>query len=650
MKIISRYVLKEHVGPFVFAISALTSLMLLQYIARRFGDLVGRGLSWQVITEFFLLSIPFTVAMTLPMAVLVSVLYAFSRLASENEITALKAGGVSTRALMRPALLSSIVLAFFMLWFNDQVLSRANHELATLQMAIFRTKPTFALKEQVINTVKEGQLYLRAGYIDRDQNGRMRDVTIYDVSDARRRRTIYADSGTLQLAPNRRDLLMHLYHGLMMSAPTNQSEQLDRIYYAEDQLKVRDVANSFQTISSDTSAKGEREMSVCEMQAEFESRHRALQRAYADSVRAVWRVLNSRGDKRPEPPAPKFTKAGGIGAMYCQLIKKYFRVQTASAAELPRVGSLLNQQDSANRQDTTSKRQDTTSKRRDTTAKAQDSAKAAVARQQDSAKSVVAKEQDSAKAAIARQQDSASKAIMAKLGDSVWVIVDGIIKHVARAKIPPGAFIPETTAASRAAKAGGAAPVPGQPGAPAGVNPATIAPVTPGAPVPSTGNARADTAAKQDVQSAIAMEVSDAKIRIDDARHWRNRYGVEIQKKFSLAAACIVFVLVGAPIALRFPRGGVGLVIGVSFVVFAIYYVGLIGGESLANHSIISPFWAMWADNILFLIVGLILVARMGHEGVTSRGGNLHEMIDATRAWFARLGKRGRAQREATVS
>ena len=44
----------------------------------------------------------------------------------------------------------------------------------------------------------------------------------------------------------------------------------------------------------------------------------------------------------------------------------------------------------------------------------------------------------------------------------------------------------------------------------------------------------------------------------------RNMFGVEIHKKFSLAVACIVFVLIGAPIALRFPRGGVGLVIGVS--------------------------------------------------------------------------------------
>lgn len=142
-------------------------------------------------------------------------------------------------------------------------------------------------------------------------------------------------------------------------------------------------------------------------------------------------------------------------------------------------------------------------------------------------------------------------------------------------------------------------------------------------------------------------EMIDAKIRIDDARHRRNRYGVEIQKKFSLAAACIVFVLVGAPIALRFPRGGVGLVIGVSFAVFAIYYVGLIGGESLANNNIITPFWAMWADNVIFVIVGLILLSRMGHEGVTSRGGSMGEFMDATRMWFARQTRRAGTGRQA---
>ena len=100
MKIIGRYVLKEHVGPFVFASTALTSFMLLQYVAKKFGELVGKGLETRVIVEFMALSVPFTVEMTLPMAVLVSVLYSFSRLAAENEITAMKASGVGMRTVL----------------------------------------------------------------------------------------------------------------------------------------------------------------------------------------------------------------------------------------------------------------------------------------------------------------------------------------------------------------------------------------------------------------------------------------------------------------------------------------------------------------------------------------------------------------------
>jgi lipopolysaccharide export system permease protein len=597
VKIISRYVLKEHVGPFVFALSALTSLMLLQYIARRFGDLVGRGLSWQVITEFFLLSIPFTVAMTMPMAVLVAVLYAFSRLASENEITAFKAGGVSTRRLMRPALILSVFLALFMLWFNDQVLSRANHELATLQLAILRTKPTFALKEQVINTVKEGQLYLRAGYIDRDQSGKMRDITIYDLNDPLRRRTIYANHGTLAFASNKRDLIMHLFDGMMLSAPNNEVAQLDRVYYKEDQLRVRDVSNSFQSINADTASKGEREMSVCEMQQEYEKRNRAYLRALTDSLTAEWRLQRDKGKNLQRPAEPVFRPAGGIGAMYCKFINKkfgkYFQVKEARAAEVP-----------AFRPSRQATAQDTV--KRDTSAKKDSAAK----------KDTAAKRDTNA---------------MAKLGDSVMVLTDGVLKKVARNKIPTGAYIPDTVsnrpAAVTGAPPGGKVPI----AVPAPATPATNAAAPPATPAANPTPTVTDTAT-----TAASIELGDARSRRADARHWRNRYGVEIQKKFSLAAACIVFVLVGAPIALRFPRGGVGLVIGVSFVVFAIYYIGLIGGESLANHNIISPFWAMWADNVIFLLVGLILVSRMGREGVTTRGGNFGETMDKISGWFTR--------------
>jgi lipopolysaccharide export system permease protein len=138
------------------------------------------------------------------------------------------------------------------------------------------------------------------------------------------------------------------------------------------------------------------------------------------------------------------------------------------------------------------------------------------------------------------------------------------------------------------------------------------------------------------------IDITIQRAELESARRRRDRYGIEIQKKFSLAAACIVLAFVGAPIALRFPRGGVGLVIGVSFGIFALYYVGLIGGESLANKGYVSPFIAMWAANIIFFRAGSFLYWRMGHEASSARGGDLREWL-----YLMRLRMRGQSPLEA---
>ncbi len=213
VKILSKYALREHLGPLLFSLTALTSLLLLNYIAKNIGNLVGKGLPWSVIGEFVGLSVPFTFAMTLPMAVLVAVLYAFSRLAAENEITAMKASGVSLGRLLVPTLVAAAGLSLFMIAFNDQVLPRSNHQLRTLMEDIARKKPTFALHAQVINEVSPGKLYLRAGQLD-ESSDRMREVVIYDLGDASRRRTIYADSGTMGLTAEG-DLKLNLFHGVI---------------------------------------------------------------------------------------------------------------------------------------------------------------------------------------------------------------------------------------------------------------------------------------------------------------------------------------------------------------------------------------------------------------------------------------------------
>ena len=158
--------------------------MLLSQIAKKFGSLVGKGLPWTVIAEVFALSIPFIVAMTLPMAVLLAVLYAFSHLAADNEITAMRASGISVYQVLLPVFAWGVFMSAFNFVFVDQVLPRSNARLRSLLIDIGRKKPTFELREQVINEVPPSQYFLRANRIDAD-TGRLREVTIYDIGRRR---------------------------------------------------------------------------------------------------------------------------------------------------------------------------------------------------------------------------------------------------------------------------------------------------------------------------------------------------------------------------------------------------------------------------------------------------------------------------------
>ena len=513
VRILNRYILKEHLGPLLFAGSSLTSLMLLNYIAKEFGKLVGKGLGWGVIGEFFLLAIPFTVAMTLPMAVLVSTLYAFGRLASENEITALRASGIGIRELLVPVMIGGLALSLVMVAFNDQVLPRANHRLRNLQEDIAQKKPTFALRPQVINAIQEGRLYLRAGRVDASTN-RLYEVAIFDLADPSKRRTIYADSGDLALTNSGADLRMTLHTGYMQEVSRAKPGDLQRLFYVTNIIRVKGIGNSLKRNENDY--RGDREMSVCEMSAQVGTlrKERAqVAHEFEASLENQARILATGRTRRADPSPVTVAEPPSIDRVYCGMV--------------------------------------------------------------------------------------------------AWAL--GLV---------PGAKPPV---------------VPGAPPLlPGSVDPTRIVPVATPSPVGAASRVfPMEQAVDGGASLAVATNSADvARIRILTADQGIDSLAVEIHKKFALSFACFVFVLFGAPIALRFPRGGVGLTIGVSLFVFALYYVGLIAGEALADRDLLPPWFAMWATNLIFLVIGLGLLRTVGNEGVSSRGG---EMAERVGAWRDRL-------------
>jgi lipopolysaccharide export system permease protein len=504
VRLLDRYLLRQFMPPLVFAFAAMTSIMLLNQIARRFGALVGKGLPWSVIGEVFLLCLPFIIAMTLPMAVLVAMLYTFSHLAADSEITAMRASGVSVFQLLKPMVLAGILLTAVNFWFTDQVLPDSNAKLRNLLINIQRKKPTLELREQVINEIPPSGLFLRASRID-GNTGRLRSVTIYDMGATDSRRIIYADSGQLGFTDRGTDLQMRLFHGAVHAFKQSDPSLMQVTNFRTNVILVHDVSNRLDLDAND-GVRGDREMGSCEMMTVVRGAEREV--ALARQRRRISADQDLRAllalPLAPETPKVAREPLPAYCTILADIRRKLGTAQPDSAAQ-------------------------------------------------------------------AAQEDPETEAS----------VFDN----------PPVIPLPGVASAPRT---------------------------------------------RQPRQLNSWAEVSTARDEIKTSGARADQYLVEVHKKWAISVACLVFALVGIPMALRFPRGGMGLVIGGGLFVFAIYYVGLIAGEGLGNKDIVHPWIAMWAPNIIFATLGFIGIVRVTRESGSTRGGDLAELWDTLTSRFRR--------------
>lgn len=534
MKLVTRYVVREHVGPLLFALTALTSLLMLQYVARQLANLAGKGLPWSAIAKFFVLSLPFTVAMTMPMAVLVSTLFTFGRMAAEHEITAFKASGVRVRSLMAPVLVCAMLLSLAMVAFNDQVLPRANHELRILQSDIAKTKPTLALRDQAMNAITD-QFFLRVARSDATTN-KLYDVVIYDLTKGLERKTIYADSGVIALSSNGEDLLIRLFHGYSQEFVRGDAKRLQRSFFTDQTVKQSGITRGFESTRNDD-FRSDREMTVCEMHRRYAADAFEFKRVRQEYIMYASRLV-APGTKTLRAPRDRPAQEG-LARFYCVTLPSLFLPKRAAAQPpVPPIGT---------------------------------------------------------------------QPPVPPIGTQAPVPPIGT-----QAPVPP---ISDTVRA----------PAVGPAGADSARDSAStvVPPISPPAPVSAT----------VDSLSVYRGAMNAAEAQLGPAREGLDSLTVEIHKKFALSFACLVFVLFGPPIALRFPRGGVGVTIGVSIGVFGLYYICLMGGEALADKGIVMPSIAMWIANAIFTAAGIILLWRVESTTDTSRGGGLRD-------WWADRGAR----------
>jgi hypothetical protein len=162
-------------------------------------------------------------------------------------------------------------------------------------------------------------------------------------------------------------------------------------------------------------------------------------------------------------------------------------------------------------------------------------------------------------------------------------------------------------------------------------------------PGPGPGPARlGGPAGPRGILLAAPAELAEARESALEARREASEFLLEVHKKWSLSVACLVFVLLGVPLALRFPRGGMGLVLGGTGICVAVFYVCLPAGEALADSGRLHPAIPMWAPNVLYASLGLLGLWVVNRESGSTRGGDLAELA----APFLRLARRLRGRRE----
>ncbi len=104
----------------------------------------------------------------------------------------------------------------------------------------------------------------------------------------------------------------------------------------------------------------------------------------------------------------------------------------------------------------------------------------------------------------------------------------------------------------------------------------------------------------------VLQDFHVARVEYDNEDRRIDTLEVEIQKKFAIPVACVIFVMLGAPLGIRARRGGMTAGF-LSLGFFVVYYLFLIGGEQLADRQLLPPVAAMWAANVVFGVIGLAL-------------------------------------------
>ena len=187
-------------------------IVIMQFLWRYIDELVGKGLSIDLIAELFFHAALSLLPLALPLSILLAALMTFGDLGEHVELTALKSSGISLTTIMKPIAILMVFVAIGAFFFMNNALPKSQVKMWTLLFSMRQTSPTLDIPEGAVYSQIPGyNIFVKRKDKERDM---LYNMLIYDVSNGMMYpRIVAADSGRLSMTEDKQHLVLTLYKG-----------------------------------------------------------------------------------------------------------------------------------------------------------------------------------------------------------------------------------------------------------------------------------------------------------------------------------------------------------------------------------------------------------------------------------------------------
>ncbi|MDG2397726.1 MAG: LptF/LptG family permease [Candidatus Marinimicrobia bacterium] len=254
MRLLTRYILKQLFLPFIFSLLIIVFILFTQFLLRAIDRFLGKGLDLGTIFEYLFLNLGWITALSVPMAVLIAALMAFGQFSEDNEITAMRASGISFITIVRPALVLGFAIATTLILFNAFIMPEMNFKARMLSGDIYRKRPDLNIEPgYFMDDLPDYSLIIR----DKEDNT-LKDVRIFSKGIGETQTSIHSITGNLTTIDDA--ILLTLFNGEIHELDLKDFGNYRRIEFEKHIITI--PADDLFLNRRDTTSRSDREMTI----------------------------------------------------------------------------------------------------------------------------------------------------------------------------------------------------------------------------------------------------------------------------------------------------------------------------------------------------------------------------------------------------